>query len=88
MHPKMAIKTTPASAVLLLMTNMKDKPSPPLSLLESYYSVSYQLNITWNHTMERNVGCSCCQAFLKVQKRRSNRELSTASLVKGIRIDQ
>lgn len=92
MHPKMVIKTTPAPAVFLLMTIMKDKPSSPLSLPESYYSASYQLNIIWNHTMERNVGCSGSQAFLKVQTRRNrdsnSMELTTASLAKGIGIDQ
>lgn len=88
----MVIKTTPAPAVFLLMTIMKDKPSPSLSLLESYYSASYQLNVTWNHTMERNVGCSGCQAFLKVHKRgnrgSNSMEFSAASLAKGIRMDQ
>ena len=92
MHPNMVIKTTPAPAVFLLMTIMKDKPSPPLSLPESYYSASYQLNITWIHTMERNVACSGCQAFLKVHKRgnrgSNSMVLSIASLAKGIRMDQ
>lgn len=90
--PQNGYKNHTSTAVFLLMPIMKDKPSSPLSLPESYYSASYQLNIIWKHTMERNVGCSGSQAFLKVQTRRNrgsnSMELTTASLAKGIGIDQ